>query len=56
MIKILVFSPNTVEFGRGGEISSMELASGMFFPIMLKSSYKNSTHQIKLFILYMVLD
>jgi len=29
MVKILVFSPNIVEFGRGGEISSMELASGL---------------------------
>ncbi|MFW9818091.1 MAG: glycosyltransferase family 4 protein [Candidatus Thorarchaeota archaeon] len=29
MIKILVFSPNNVEFGRGGEISSMELASAL---------------------------
>lgn len=28
-IKILVFSPNAVENGRGGEISSMELASGL---------------------------
>ena len=29
MAKIIIFSPNIVEFGRGGEISSMELASGL---------------------------
>jgi glycosyltransferase involved in cell wall biosynthesis len=29
MLKILLFSPNIVEFGRGGEISSMELAAGL---------------------------
>ncbi len=29
MLKLLVFSPNIVGFGRGGEISSMELASGL---------------------------
>jgi glycosyltransferase involved in cell wall biosynthesis len=29
LFKLLVFSPNNVEFGRGGEISSMELASGL---------------------------
>jgi glycosyltransferase involved in cell wall biosynthesis len=29
VFKLLVFSPNNVEFGRGGEISSMELASGL---------------------------
>jgi glycosyltransferase involved in cell wall biosynthesis len=29
MAKIIIFSPNTVEYGRGGEISSMELASGL---------------------------
>ncbi len=29
MLKILVFSPNAVENGRGGEISSMELAAGL---------------------------
>ncbi|MFX1379809.1 MAG: glycosyltransferase family 4 protein [Promethearchaeota archaeon] len=29
MLKLLVFSPNILEFGRGGEISSMELASGL---------------------------
>lgn len=29
MLKLLVFSPNSVRYGRGGEISSMELATGL---------------------------
>ncbi|MFX1387450.1 MAG: glycosyltransferase family 4 protein [Promethearchaeota archaeon] len=29
MLKIFIFSPNAVEYGRGGEISSMELAAGL---------------------------
>ncbi|MFX1390326.1 MAG: glycosyltransferase family 4 protein [Promethearchaeota archaeon] len=29
MLKLLLFSPNSVEYGRGGEISSMELATGL---------------------------
>ena len=29
MVKVLVFSPLALENGRGGEISSMELAAGL---------------------------
>ena len=29
MAKIIIFSPNIIEYGRGGEISSMELAAGL---------------------------
>lgn len=29
MLRLLLFSPNIVEYGRGGEISSMELAAGL---------------------------
>ncbi len=29
MLKLFIFSPNSVRYGRGGEISSMELATGL---------------------------